>query len=41
MPEATVTRYVRRYRSELGLVEIEVTVPQTHLPAAEAEEDFG
>ena len=40
MPEATVTRYVRR-RSELGLLEIEVTVPQTHLPAAEAEEDFG
>lgn len=41
MSEATVTRYVRRRRAELGLVEIEVTVPQTHLPAAEAEVDFG
>ncbi|WP_252189651.1 MULTISPECIES: hypothetical protein [unclassified Rhodococcus (in: high G+C Gram-positive bacteria)] len=33
MSEATVSRHVRRRRAELGLVEIEVTVPQTHLPA--------
>lgn len=41
MSESTVTRYARHRRSESGLVEIEVTVPQTHLPAAEAEVDFG
>ncbi len=39
--EVTVSRYVARRRSELGLDRIEVTVPQTHPPGAEAEVDFG
>lgn len=39
--EVTVSRYVAKRRIELGLNRIEVAVPQTHLPGAEAEVDFG
>jgi transposase len=40
--EVTVSRYVRRRRIELGLVEpVEVMVPQDHEPGAEGEADFG
>jgi transposase len=39
--EVTVSRYVSRRRRELGLDDIEVAIPQTHLPGAEAEVDFG
>jgi transposase len=39
--EVTVSRYVARRRIELGLKHIEVCVPQTHEPGAEAEVDFG
>jgi transposase len=39
--EVTVSRYVARRRAELGLDRVEVTVPQTQLPGAEAEVDFG
>jgi transposase len=39
--EVTVSRYVARRRAELGLENVDVTVPQTHLPGAEAEVDFG
>lgn len=39
--EVTVSRYVAKHRIELGLNRIEVAVPQTHLPGAEAEVDFG
>jgi len=39
--ESTVSRYVTRRRQELGLVTVEVNVPQTHEPGAEAEVDFG
>lgn len=39
--EVTVSRYVARRRNELGLKNIEVSVPQTHDPGAEAEVDFG
>jgi len=39
--EVTVSRYVARRRRELGLDDIEVAIPQTHLPGAEAEVDFG
>ena len=39
--ETTVSRYVGRRRLELGLSPVEVAVPQTHLPGAEAEVDFG
>src|SRR6516162_6665122 len=39
--EVTVSRYVARRRAELGLDKSEVTVPQAHLPGAEAEVDFG
>jgi transposase len=39
--EITVSRYVTRRRRELGLDDIEVAIPQTHLPGAEAEVDFG
>ena len=39
--ETTVSRYVARRRAELGLIRVEVSVPQTHLPGAEAEVDFG
>ena len=41
LAEVTVSRYVRDRRRELGLVDIEVAIPQTHLPGAEAEVDFG
>ena len=41
LAEITVSRYVRDRRRELGLVDIEVAIPQTHLPGAEAEVDFG
>jgi hypothetical protein len=34
--EVTVSRYVARRRGELGLDKSEVTVPQAHLPGAEA-----
>jgi transposase len=37
----TVSRYVARRRIELGIRKIEVAVPQTHSPGAEAEVDFG
>ncbi|MDT7750340.1 MAG: hypothetical protein QOD96_4002 [Pseudonocardiales bacterium] len=39
--EITVSRYVTRRRVELGLNRVEVSVPQTHPPGAEAEVDFG
>jgi hypothetical protein len=39
--EVTVSRYVARRRAELGLDNIEVMVPQSHEPGAEAEVDFG
>ena len=39
--EVTVSRYVARRRVELGLVNVEVAVGQTHAPGAEAEVDFG
>ncbi len=39
--EVTVSRYVARRRHELELVSVEVAIPQTHLPGAEAEVDFG
>lgn len=39
--EVSVSRYVAKRRIELGLTRIEVAVPQTHLPGAEAEVDFG
>ena len=41
LAEVTVSRYVARRRRELGLDDIEVAIPQTHLPGAEAEVDFG
>jgi transposase len=41
LSEVTVSRYVARRRVELGLVELDVAIPQTHLPGAEAEVDFG
>lgn len=39
--EVTVSRYVARRRVELGLLNHEVSISQTHLPGAEAEVDFG
>jgi transposase len=39
--EVTVSRYVTRRRVELDLVKVEVCIPQTHEPGAEAEVDFG
>jgi transposase len=39
--EVTVSRYVARRRRELGLITVEVAVPQTHPPGAGAEVDFG
>jgi transposase len=39
--EVTVSRYVARRRAELGLDRVEVSVPQSHVPGAEAEADFG
>jgi transposase len=39
--EVTVSRNVGSRRGELGLVRVEVSIPQTHPPGAEAEVDFG
>jgi len=39
--EVTVSRYVAHRKRELGLDRVEVMVPQTHAPGAEAEVDFG
>jgi transposase len=39
--EVTVSRYVAKRRIELGIKQIEVAVPQTHVPGAEADVDFG
>jgi len=39
--EVTVSRHVARRRVELGLDRVQVAVPQTHAPGAEAEVDFG
>jgi hypothetical protein len=39
--ETTVSRYGGRRRVELGLLEVEVSVPQVHAAGAEAEVDFG
>jgi hypothetical protein len=39
--EVTVLRYVARRKTELGTHRVEVMVPQTHAPGAEAEVDFG
>jgi len=39
--EVTASRYVARRRAELGLDNIEVMVPQSNEPGAEAEVDFG
>jgi transposase len=39
--EVTVSRYVARRKTELGLDRVEVSVPQAHPPGAEAEVDFG
>ncbi len=41
LSEVTVSRYVARRRTELDLDRAEVSVPQAHLPGAEAEVDFG
>ncbi|MEB3065752.1 IS21 family transposase [[Mycobacterium] zoologicum] len=41
LAEVTVSRYVAHRRSELDLDRVEVMVPQTHTPGAEAEVDFG
>ena len=41
LSEVTVSRYVGSRRLELGLVRVEVSIPQTHLPGVEAEVDFG
>ncbi len=41
LSEVTVSRYVARRRVELGLLQHEVSIPQTHLVGAEAEVDFG
>ena len=41
LSEVTVSRYVARRRTELGLDRAEVSVPQAHPPGAEAEVDFG
>jgi hypothetical protein len=40
LAEVTVSRYVAGRRVELGLDQVEVAVPQSHLPGAEAEVDF-
>lgn len=39
--EVTVSRYVARRKTELGLDRVEVMVPQSHAAGAEAEVDFG
>ena len=41
LAEVTVSRHVARRKVELGLDQVEVAVPQTHDPGAEAEVDFG
>jgi len=41
LAEVTVSRYVARRRAELGLDRVEVMVPQSHEPGAEAQVDFG
>lgn len=41
LAEVTVSRYVAQRRRELGVAVVEVAVPQTHAPGAEAEVDFG
>jgi len=41
LAEVTVSRYVARRRTELGLAGVLVSVPQAHAPGAEAEVDFG
>jgi transposase len=41
MAEVTVTRYVARRKRALELDRVEVALPQTHAPCAEAEVDFG
>jgi len=41
LSEVTVSRHVARRKVELGLDRVEVAVPQTHEPGAEAEVDFG
>jgi transposase len=41
LSEVTVSRYVAGRKVELGLDRVEVAVPQTHPPGAEAEVDFG
>ena len=41
LAEITVSRYVAIRRLELGLNQVEVAIPQTHAPGAEAEVDFG
>ena len=41
LAEVTVSRHVARRKVELGLDRVEVAVPQTHEPGAEAEVDFG
>jgi transposase len=41
LSEITESRYVARRRVDLDLVNIEVCIPQTHKPGAEAEVDFG
>ena len=41
LAEVTVSRYVARRKAELGFTNVEVAIPQTHLPGCEAEVDFG
>ena len=41
LSEVSVSRYVTRRRVELDLVKVEVCIPQSHEPGAEAEVDFG
>ncbi|MCE5291007.1 MAG: IS21 family transposase [Nocardiaceae bacterium] len=41
LAEVTVSRYVAVRRIELGLAQVEVAIPQTHVAGAEAEVDFG
>src|SRR5674476_824130 len=41
LSEVSVSRYVARRRVELDLVKVEVFIPQSHEPGAEAEVDFG
>jgi PAS domain S-box-containing protein len=41
LSEVSVSRYVTRRRVELDLVHVEVYIPKSHEPGAEAEVDFG